>query len=97
MNEQDQIARAVALFKSFRHRDPRDGEIVKIDGLKELTVALELGPMVGIAYRADRDGKEDKYYHEFERTLPRVFVAWDGLQIFVVGGSFKYTDVGFVG
>lgn len=97
MTEDEQCARAVALFKSFRGREPRASEIVKIAGMTETMVALELGPLLGLSYGADVNGKADKFYHEFEPQKPRVFVSWDGKQAFIVGGSYTFTDRGFLG
>lgn len=90
---EDEIARAEKLFKSFNGRYPRGSEIVKVGVLTRPQVAVAVGPMIGLAYRAI-SGKE--FYHEFT-TRPLIYVNADGRQIYTLEGGYRFTDRGFVG
>lgn len=93
MTPKDQEARARALFRAFHKRDPKENELALLGDLKTPTVALECGPLVGLAYRALGDDN----FHEFTRAGdPRVFVSWNGSQIYILGGAYRFTDRGFV-
>jgi len=55
----------------------------------------EMGPVVGIAYEAKRDGKRTKYFHEFKKAARPALVAKDdGSQLYIDGGKYKVTDRG---
>lgn len=55
----------------------------------------KLGPMVGIAYRAKRDGKVHDYLHEFATpSAPELVVSSDGGKLAIVGGRFRVTNHG---
>ena len=94
MSEQEEIARARALFESFHKRPPRNGEIVAIPSPKGATVVLEVGTLLSLGYRSSGDG--EAYYHEFESKRPKVFVTSDGRQAFLIGGSYTFTERGFI-
>jgi hypothetical protein len=83
------------LFREFNSRDARDDEIVRIGGLARPVIALEVGKFVGIGYRATGNG--EKFFHEFESPLPRVFVRFDGRQVHILGGAYRFTAKGFEG
>lgn len=54
-----------------------------------------MGPVVGIAYEAKRDGQTDRYFHEFSKTArPDLVSADDGKQLFITGGSYTVTERG---
>jgi hypothetical protein len=88
------FSQAVALFKAFQLREPRRGEIVQLGGLERPVTALEVGAVVGLAYKALRDGK--RYFHEFDAPRARLFVSADGKQIFFEGGVYKFSPRGFL-
>lgn len=86
---------ARALFKSFHEREARPREIVIVKpAAADGAIALEVGTALTIGYRALGDGKA--YYHEFEASKPKLYVSADGKQIFLVGGSYTFTDRGFI-
>jgi hypothetical protein len=85
----------VRLFKTFHGREPRPSEIVLVKPAgDEGALALVVGSALSLGYRALGDGKS--YYHEFASTLPKVCVTGDGKQVFLVGGSYTFTDRGFI-
>jgi hypothetical protein len=90
-----QIARARALFKSFHGRAPTSSEVVAIPTPQGGVIALEVGRLVGLAYRAAGSG--EKFYHEFKSASPaKVFVTPDGQQMYTVGGRYRFTRRGFI-
>lgn len=97
MNELAQWEVARRLFKRFHERDPVEQrrEIIKVGGLVTPTVALEVGPAVGLSYKALGDGKD--YFHEFSKTnRPLVYVNSDGRQIYILEGGYEFTERGFL-
>jgi hypothetical protein len=86
---------ACALFRSFQGRDPARKEILIVKPAAATgALALVVGQCVSIGYRALGDGKD--YYHEFGGRLPMLCVTGDGKQLFYVGGSYTFTDRGFI-
>lgn len=91
----DQLAKAKALFKSFHERPAGRGELAC---LKQAApeYALEVGRLYGIMYKT-KETKEP-YLHKFNVAKgARVFVSYDGTQIYIVGGGYGFTDRGFIG
>jgi len=89
-----EVEKARKLFRDFQDRDPAGSELILVGGLVRPVVALAVGAAVAIGYKAAGDGKD--YYHEFENVRPTVFVNADGSQIYFVGGSYRFTDRGFL-
>ena len=89
-----QRARALLLFRRFQGRQPKKSELVEIGGMEKGAIALCVGNVVGISYKAAGDG--EKYYHEFESPRPQLFVSADGKQILFVGGNYTFTERGFI-
>jgi hypothetical protein len=55
----------------------------------------EMGPVLGIAYEAKRDGKTQRYFHEFKKAArPRLVAKDDGSKLYIDGGRYKVTDRG---
>src|SRR5207249_11178912 len=58
--------------------------------LRDVT-GWKMGPVVGIAYEAKRDGKTKQYFHEFKKKArPDLVAKDDGSQLYIDGG--KYMD-----
>jgi len=95
MSEADEIEQARALFQSFHRRAARPSEIIKVGGLTSPVIALEVGSFTGIGYRSS--GTHEKFFHEFESPLPKVFVRFDGRQVYVIGGAYVFKSSGFNG
>lgn len=90
-----ELERARKLFRRFQYRQPGKQELIEIGGLEKPIVALGVGLVTSIGYKAFGDGQE--YLHEFENARPKVFVDAAGEQIFFIGGSYKFSDRGFIG
>lgn len=56
---------------------------------------LVIGELDLIGYRAKRDGKVERYGHQFrKRSRPLLAVSTDGKQLHVVGGRYEFTEAG---
>jgi hypothetical protein len=92
--DQADLAKARQLFRRFQARDAKKDELILVGGLVKPAVALEVGTLISIGYKALGDG--EKYYHEFESPLAKVYVNASGDQIFFIGGAYRFTERGFV-
>lgn len=72
-------------------------ETVTIDKPVMPDVVLVVGDVDGILYTTVRDGKTEKYIHKFKKNCRPLFcVAPDGKQLFMLGGSYDFTERGIV-
>lgn len=95
MTIEDDMARATRLFDSFHHRAPRKRELLLLPAQPPVVV-LAVGPQTDISYRALGTGID--YCHQFQLAAgPSVYVSADGLQIYTLGGGYRFTDRGFIG
>jgi len=94
VSEADDISRARALFEKFHRRAPRGNELVRVGGTAAPYVALQVGICQSIGYRSIGDHVD--YFHEFEGTKPSLYVNETGRQIFVLDGSYRFTERGFI-
>jgi hypothetical protein len=86
-------ARAAKAFEDFKGERPTKVLKAKLPD-KDVT-GWEMGPMVGVAYEARRDGKTSQYFHEFKKSArPRLVAQDDGRKLYIEGGRFKVTDRG---
>ena len=72
----------------------------KISSVKQVSfdvpdVVIEVGSLVGVMYRAKRDGEWADYYHEFKKSSqPLLCASADGNTLVILGGRYKFTDHG---
>lgn len=87
------VRRAAKAFEDFTGRKPVR---VKKSRLPDRDVTgWEMGPMVGVAYEATRDGKRQQYFHEFKKSArPNLIAQDDGKQLYIAGGKYTVTDRG---
>lgn len=85
--------KAARAFEDFTGRRPTK---VRRDQLQDRdAVGWEMGPAVGIAYEATRDGEKAQYFHEFAKSArPRLVARDDGRQLFLTGGKYTVTERG---
>lgn len=58
-------------------------------------VVLEIGHVEGIAYSTVRDGKKERYFHEFKKSArPILAASHDGKRLLLIGGDFEFTERG---
>lgn len=88
------ITEAKKLYEDF---SGHKGDIVGKAKMPDIPhVMIEIGALVGVAYETVRDGKRERYFHEFD-AMPVLACSPDGKQLFVLGGKYKFTDRGIVG
>ena len=89
------IARAGDLFERFTGHEITEGYRVRVPALP--TVAAVIGECDGVLYTTVRDGVTEKYIHKFRKSdKPLLCVAPDGRQILLVGGRYRFTELGIV-
>lgn len=60
-----------------------------------LKAGLVVGDLLGVMYATTRDGKHEKYCHEFrQKSRPLLVASHDGSRIAIVGGRYRFTDRG---
>lgn len=85
--------RAIDAYREFTGHEPDTELIIPIEDGD--IPAYALGKLEGVAYEATRDGKTEKYFHEFGRKArPLLAVKDDGKQLFIAGGAYEVTDRG---
>lgn len=88
------IREAENRFRSFSgHELDREYRIQMPDD----DVAFVFGELWGIGYTAIRDGKVERYLHEFRRSSQPLLAATPGGdQLLIIGGSYKFGPRGIV-
>lgn len=90
------IKQASKLIQDFSgHKAKIYGKIKVKDFPK---VAIAIGDVLGISYETKRDGVMEKYYHRFTRkqARPLLVSSQDGKQLYLIGGSYDFTELGIV-
>ena len=58
---------------------------------------LTVGECDGILYSTIRDGESERYIHKFRNSArPILASSYDGTQLVLIGGDFRFTDRGIV-
>jgi hypothetical protein len=89
----DRVRRAASLYERFQGKKPTTLQVVEIS-TPEPDVALVVGTLHGLSYRAKGDGK--LYFHKF-KNRPLFAVSYDGKQIYILKGGYRFTERGIVG
>jgi hypothetical protein len=85
---------AMRLFADFTGHE---GEPWAKARVKLPKAAMVIGRCDGVLYTTVRDGKTEKYIHRFKaNSAPILCASPDGCQLFLFGGSFRFTDRGIV-
>ncbi len=89
------VRKAATLYSEFTgHDDPRLTKIL-IPSMPKAVLAV--GQIDGILYSTVRDGVPEKYIHRFKKNCrPLLGASPDGKQLYMIGGSFTFTDRGIV-
>ncbi len=62
---------------------------------RPIKTGLVVGDLLGVMYATTRDGKHEKYCHEFrQKSRPLLVASHDGSRIGIVGGQYRFTDRG---
>lgn len=60
-------------------------------------VGLVVGYLDGVMYTTVRDGKTEKYLHQFKKkSRPLLISSFDGTQLIILGGGYDFTERGIV-
>lgn len=90
-----EFGRAADIFERFTGHDADESFRVKVPALPR--VAAVIGECDGVLYTTVRDGVTEKYIHKFRKSdKPLLCISPDGLQILLVGGAYRFTELGIV-
>jgi len=90
-----QIRNASKLYSDFTGHEATEYEMVDKPVIHD--VMLLVGDVDGILYTTVRDGKTEKYIHKFKAASRPLFtVSHDGKQLYMLGGSYDFTELGIV-
>lgn len=90
-----QIREASKLYSDFTGHEAKDFEMVEKPEVPD--VMLVVGDIDGVMYTTVRDGVEEKYVHQFKKKSKPLFcVSHDGKQLYLIGGSYDFTERGIV-
>ena len=90
-------ADAEALFEAFHDVAPRPNQIVQIAPIPNV-FALEVGRLDAVMYSIEGEAKPlfNRFSEKNQRNRPRLFVSFDGRQIYILRGVYRFTEEGFV-
>jgi len=87
------VRRAQKAFEDFSGHKPQKVSKSKLPD--QNVTGWKMGPVVGIAYEAKRDGVTKQYFHEFKKKArPDLVAKDDGSQLYIDGGRYKVTERG---
>lgn len=88
------IHAAIALYRSFREKEPQRISVVDFDVPEAVAV---IGYVEAIKYRTTHGEKTELYEHPFQRgSRPLLAVSSDGRQLLLLGGRYRFTARGIV-
>lgn len=94
LTESQKIKQAMKLYERFHVMEPQ-----YIDELDVVVpdVCVAIGKCDGVLYTTIREGQKESYIHEFgERSKPVLASSYDGKQLFILQGNYKFTDRGII-
>jgi hypothetical protein len=90
-----QVRNASDLYTRFTGHEATEYELVDKPVIPD--VMLQVGDIDGVLYTTVRDGKTEKYIHKFKKNCRPLFcVSHDGKQLYMLGGSYDFTELGIV-
>lgn len=90
----NKILEATERHKDFSGHTP---EFIDKKDLHDFSVSFKVGMCDAILYTTTRDGRVEKYVHEFKKKArPILASSHDGKKITLIGGNYKFTDRGIV-
>lgn len=90
-----EVQRAANRYRRFTGHEPENFGRIEIPPLPK--VAACIGEVDAVMYTTVRDGRIEKYVHQFKgKAKPLLCVTPDGKQILFVGGSYTFTERGIV-
>lgn len=90
-----QIRNASKLYSDFTGHEASEYETLDKPVLPD--VMIRVGEIDFVGYTTVRDNKTEKYIHKFSKKCRPLFtVSHDGKQLFMLGGSYDFTERGIV-
>lgn len=90
----EDLGHAADLYEGFSGHKARFVDKVPLPTHK---VGIVVGKCDGVLYTTIRDGKRERYIHEFRsRARPLLISSSDGRQLYLIGGSYRFTHSGIV-
>lgn len=88
-----QVLQAATLYEKFHGAAPR--RLSQVTVRPQDKILLRIGPCLGVMYEAVRDGKRQRFLHQFEGSAcPLLASSADGKQLYLVGGRYDFTADG---
>lgn len=89
------LDKAAALAAKFHGRAPTEFQRVRIPRMPDALACI--GRISVVQYVAERDGKMYEFRHKFKVSArPHLCVSPDGQIVYMIGGSWTFTQDGFV-
>jgi hypothetical protein len=86
---------AASRYSRFTGHEPENIGSINIPPLPKS--AAVIGELDGVMYTTVRDGRVEKYIHEFKGAArPLLCTSPDGKQLLIVGGKYLFTERGIV-
>lgn len=90
-----QHKKAENLYRNFTGHKAADVTVVDKPAVPD--VMSVIGEIDGIMYSTVRDGKHEKYCHQFrKKSRPLFAVSPDGNMIYILGGAYKFGERGII-
>jgi hypothetical protein len=95
VSARDEFEQAARLYQRFTGHAA--APLADVPAPRVPRVGLAIGTCDGLLYTTVRDGAKEAYIHRFKAAdRPLFVVSPDGLQLFLVGGRFRFTERGIV-
>jgi hypothetical protein len=89
------VQKAADLYERFTGHKAEPVGVANLPPLPD--VVMVIGECDGVLYTTVRDGRKERYIHEFANSdKPLLCVAPDGKQMLFVGGRYVFTERGIV-
>lgn len=89
------VRKSAHLYTNFTGHEDVEITKIKVPQIPDAVVAF--GTVDGILYSTVRDGVAEKYIHKFKAaSRPLLCASPDGKQLYLIGGSYDFTDRGIV-
>ena len=89
-----EVQAAADLYIQFRGEEP---DFIESVPYVVAPVMLLIGHLDGLLYTTRREGHIEHYKHTFaKRSRPLLASSHDGTQLYLLGGSYNFTDAGII-
>lgn len=86
-----------AAAKRFENFTGHKAEFVDRIKMESYDTAFLIGDLDGLLYTTVRDGEKESYIHKFKKkSRPQLASSFDGKQLFILGGGYRFTERGII-